>query len=630
MIHHGPLGLTLAPELAARLEVRTKGWAAGLQLAGLSLRGQADPGSFIAQFAASHRTALDYLIDEVFAQQPAHLQRFLLQTAILDRLCPALCDAVMGVAQPSGEAYSRLLLDAVEGQNLFLIPLDSERSWYRYHHLFGLALRQRLQRQAPELVPALHRRAAAWLTAAGLAVEAIDHALAAGDYAHAADLVETATIPTWLYGEIDTLQRWLAALSPEACAARPDLLLWRAWSAVLLSNWSALEQTLAATEPVLAAQEPPGSPRWGELLALKGWRAALTGEVAAGYDLIMRGLVLLRPDDAFKRGYIGCQAAQAAWVLGDHDVASAQAAEAIAHHLKPHLGHLRLDKLAPEEVQAMFGALRTKPGGRAGGTPRLPSAKTVQNIRIVLRAALNQALKWGKVTRNVATLVDPPRVEKFKIAPLTREQAQQLLDAVRGERLEVLYRLALSLGLRKGEVLALHWGDLDFKQRTLKVAGSAQVIDGKQQIVPPKTAASVGTLPLPDVLAQALLRHREQQDLERAANGADWNKLDLVFPATNGNLIWPRNLNGTLKRVLRKAGLPETTRFHDLRHSCATLLIQQGVHLRVVMEILGHSSITITADTYAHVLPETQRDAVSQLDALFPADGGEQGRTEAD
>lgn len=302
----------------------------------------------------------------------------------------------------------------------------------------------------------------------------------------------------------------------------------------------------------------------------------------------------------------------------------------IAHHLKPHLGHIRLDKLAPEEVQAMFGALRTKPGGRAGSTPRPPSAKTVQNIRIVLRAALNQALKWGKVTRNVATLVDPPRVEKFKIAPLTREQAQQLLDSVRGERLEVLYRLALSLGLRKGEVLALRWADLDFARHTLRVAGSVQVVDRRPQIVSPKTAASVRTLPLPAVLAQALLRHREQLELERAANSADWNKLGLVFPATNGNLIWPRNLNVAFKRVLRRAGLPETTRFHDLRHSCATLLIQQGVHLRVVMEILGHSSITITADTYAHVLPETQRDAISQLDALFPEDGGERGQTDAD
>lgn len=304
----------------------------------------------------------------------------------------------------------------------------------------------------------------------------------------------------------------------------------------------------------------------------------------------------------------------------------------ITHHLKPHLGHIRLDKLAPEEVQAMLGALRTKPGGRAGATSRSLAPKSVQNVRIVLRAALNQALKWGRVTRNVATLVDPPRVEKFVIAPLTREQAQQLLDSVRGDRFEALYRLALSLGLRRGEVLALHWSDLDFTKRTLKVAGSVQVIDGKPQIVAPKTASSVRTLPLPDVLAQVLLRHREQQERERAANDEEWNALKLVFPSTNGQLVWPRSLSVGFKRVLRNAGLPETTRFHDLRHSCATLLIQQGVHLRVVMEILGHSSITTTADTYAHVLPETQRDATSKLDALFPErdDKGEYGRTDTD
>jgi integrase len=266
----------------------------------------------------------------------------------------------------------------------------------------------------------------------------------------------------------------------------------------------------------------------------------------------------------------------------------------ITHHLKPHLGHLRLDKLAPEEVQAMFEALRTKSGGRAGFTPRAPAAKTVQNVRIVLRAALNQALKWGKVTRNVATLVDPPRVEKFAIAPLTREQAQCLLDAVRGQRMEALYWLALSLGLRKGEVLALRWADLDFTQRTLRVVGSVQVIGSKIQIVPPKTTSSVRTLPLPDVLLQVILRHRDLQEQEREAYGPDWNRQDLVFPSTNGLPIWPRNVNVAFKRILRAAGLPETTRFHDLRHSCATLLIQQGVHLRVVMEILGHSSM-ITA-----------------------------------
>lgn len=135
------------------------------------------------------------------------------------------------------------------------------------------------------------------------------------------------------------------------------------------------------------------------------------------------------------------------------------------------------------------------------------------------------------------------------------------------------------------------------------------------------------TLPLPDVLAQLLPRHHEQQEQECLAHGPAWNRLGLVFPATNGQLIWPRNLNVAFKRVLRAVGLPETTRFHDLRHSCATLLIQQGVQLRVVMEILGHSSITVTADIYAHVMPETQRDAAAKLDALFPADDDSRSMT---
>jgi len=325
------MGLAVAPEQTAALEARTEGWVAGLHLAALSLRGQRDPQAFIAQFAASHRTALDYLIEEVFAHQPGHIQRFLMQTAVLDRMSPALCDALLGVAQPVGEPWSRLLLDDLEQQNLFLIPLDAERSWYRYHHLFGAALRQRLQRTAPEQLPELHRRAARWLAGQGFGDEAIDHALAAGEHALAADLVETSAALAWERGETATLQRWLEALPASVSDDRPALLLWRAWVALMLPDLNALGRAVSQAERVMELSEPPDSPRWGELLALKGWLARIWGDGAESYALSSRALTLLRPDDAFWRAIVGVNATQAAWAAGDLAAARAHIAAAIAH-----------------------------------------------------------------------------------------------------------------------------------------------------------------------------------------------------------------------------------------------------------------------------------------------------------
>jgi len=341
------MGLDLAPDQTGVLDARTEGWAAGLQLAALSLRGQADPAGFITQFAASHRTALDYLIDEVVAQQPPTVQHFLLQTSILDRMCAELCGAVVEEEgrKMKDEAYtagsdqagtlilhpSSFILQQIERQNLFLIPLDAEGVWYRYHHLFRAALRQRLQRQVPTQIPALHRRAAAWLAGAGLTAEAIDHAVAAGDHAVAADLIEAAAWPALLGGETATVQRWLDSLPAALCSTRPGLLLWRAWSALALPDGPALARAVSEAEPVLAAHEPPDSPRWGELLALKGWLARDSGMAAQSYELSMQALARLAPDDSILRGMVGVNATLAAWAMGDYGLARTQAEAAIAH-----------------------------------------------------------------------------------------------------------------------------------------------------------------------------------------------------------------------------------------------------------------------------------------------------------
>jgi integrase len=299
----------------------------------------------------------------------------------------------------------------------------------------------------------------------------------------------------------------------------------------------------------------------------------------------------------------------------------------VRQHLIPHLGRHSLTKLTPEHVQAMLNRLAAE--GRA--------YNTVRNVRAALRRALNQAMRWQYVQRNVATLVDVPRhatavdeqnavsrTASFAIQPLDERQARALLDAVAGHRLEPLYRVALSLGLRRGEVLGLRWADVDLKRATLRITGSLQRIHGKLERTTTKTAASARSVDVPPVLLASLQRHREAQEQERQQADDRWRESGLVFTTNIGTPIEPRNLIRHFKAVLKKASLPQTIRFHDLRHSCATLLIAQGVHPRVVMEILRHSQISTTMNTYAHVLPGLQRDATAKIEALLSGDSKEE------
>lgn len=274
-------------------------------------------------------------------------------------------------------------------------------------------------------------------------------------------------------------------------------------------------------------------------------------------------------------------------------------------YIKPALGQHQLSKLKAPQVQTMLNELHKK------GL----SARTVQLTRAVLRKALNQAIQWNYLERNVATLVVVPRREKYKSAPFTHEEALVFLKAVKGHRQEALYRLELSLGLRMGEALALKWDDIDFERRTIRIAASLQVDKGKLHRLEPKTDSSVATLPLPEVLAQMLLAHKERQDKERKQSF--WQENGYVFCSDVGTPLWPRNVSTSFKRLLKRAGLSTDMRFHDLRHSCATLLLAQDVPITTVKEVLRHSQLAVTADLYAHVLPPTTRSAVDVLDAAF-------------
>ena len=258
------IGHVLPDAVVTALASRTEGWAAGLQLAALSLRGQSDVAGFVAAFTGSHRYVLDYLAEEVLERQPARVRTFLLETSVLERLSGALCDAVTG--RPGSQA----LLEQIEREGLFLVPLDEVRGWWRYHHLFADLLRARLGQQ-PGQAAELHRRAAAWYEEQGLADDAIRHAAAAGEMLQTARLIERHFDRVYsLRGEGATIQRWMSALPPDLVWSRPRLLLAQAQVTATSGRLDEVEPLLEAAERVTAsvAEEPfePTVGRAGSLL----------------------------------------------------------------------------------------------------------------------------------------------------------------------------------------------------------------------------------------------------------------------------------------------------------------------------------------------------------------------------
>jgi LuxR family transcriptional regulator, maltose regulon positive regulatory protein len=318
------------------LTARTEGWAAGLQLAGLSLRGHADPAGFVAEFSGSHRFVLDYLADEVLDGQTGQVRAFLLETSVLERLSGELCDAV------TGRAGSQAMLQDIERAGLFLVPLDEVRGWWRYHHLFADLLRARLQAEQPGRVQALHRAAAAWSEEHDLADDAVRHALAAGDTAWAAQLVERHVETLLGRSEGATLRRWLSALPAESVRDRPRLCLAQAYGAAQGFQVEALEALLDDAERAFAAsgdepyEDPAGRPV--SVLAnvpagiafLRASLARLRGDaaLAAGYN--RQALAQLGEDDWLMRSFLRWNRAGADWLGGRLGPAERGLAEVLA------------------------------------------------------------------------------------------------------------------------------------------------------------------------------------------------------------------------------------------------------------------------------------------------------------
>jgi integrase len=280
-------------------------------------------------------------------------------------------------------------------------------------------------------------------------------------------------------------------------------------------------------------------------------------------------------------------------------------ADIVRLHLIPALGAIRLTKLAPGQVQAMLN------GKVAGGL----APRTAGHLRAVLRRALNVAIRHGLLQRNVATLIDLPRARPFEATFLAPDQAKQLLVAIRGDRLEALITVALALGLRQGEALGLRWQDVDTEAGTLTVRHALQRIGGELKLVEPKTRLSRRTIAIPPIVVGALREHRRRQAEERLLAGGRWHDLDLVFPSSIGSPADGTAITKRLQAILAAAGLPRM-RFHDLRHSAASLLLVQGVDLPLVKELLGHSNIAQTM-AYTHLIPALRREAADQMEALL-------------
>lgn len=276
-------------------------------------------------------------------------------------------------------------------------------------------------------------------------------------------------------------------------------------------------------------------------------------------------------------------------------------------HAVPELGRVSLARLTPQHLQRLYA-------NRLGAGL---SPMSVRHLHAVLHRALGQAARWGLVGRNIADLVTPPRGKRYEMTTLTPGQARTFLEAAAGDRLEALYVLALTTGMRQGELLALRWQDVDLEGGTLQVRGTLQRTPDGLAIAEPKTSHSRRQVALTSMAVHALRRHRVVQASERLRLGAAWDDNDLVFANEVGRPLEVRNvLSRSFRPLVERAGLPRI-RFHDLRHTAATLLLGRSVHPKVVAEMLGHSQISVTLDLYSHVTPTMQRQAAEALDTVL-------------
>ena len=279
----------------------------------------------------------------------------------------------------------------------------------------------------------------------------------------------------------------------------------------------------------------------------------------------------------------------------------------LKNYLVPGIGKVKIHRLTPQQVQGFYSQKMSE-----GLAP-----KTVNNIHGVLHKALDNAVKWNILPRNVCDAVTPPRIPRKEKNVLTKQQAHTLLEEVRTHRLEALLTLAITTGMREGELLALHWQDMNFEDCSLQVKRAVSYLKGYGYVESePKTAKGRRMIKLPVFVVDILVRHKAQQEEQRREVGSTWIDKDLVFTNAQGYYYSSSTLRKVFRRFLVSIGLPHM-RFHDLRHSAATILLAMKVHPKVVQEILGHSQIAMTLDVYSHALLSMQEDVTKQWDSEF-------------
>ena len=277
-------------------------------------------------------------------------------------------------------------------------------------------------------------------------------------------------------------------------------------------------------------------------------------------------------------------------------------------HVVPRLGHIKLKDLRPDQIQQLYK--EKLDAGR--------SARTVLMTHAVLRRALKQAVRLGIIGRNPVDAVTRPKFHRKEMQTLTDTQVRSLILAAKGTRYEALFWMAVATGLRQGELLGLRWSDLNWKTRRLHVQRQLQREQGTGLVfTQPKSAAGRRVIALGEPTINVLRRHLGLLDQARQQAGARWQDHDLIFPSAQGTPWDHRNVYKYFKRYMEKAGLPHDIRFHDLRHTAATLMLQQGVNPKIVQERLGHADITLTLNTYSHVLPAMQEEAAAKVDELL-------------
>ena len=320
------MGLGLTAEDITALETRTEGWIAGLQLAAISMRGHDDASGFIRSFTGSHAFVLDYLVEEVLERQPESVQSFLLRTSILDRLCGPLCDAVLPGSSASGQAT----LEYLEHANLFIVSLDNERRWYRYHHLFAELLRQRQQKQAASTAE-LHGLASQWYEDNGLELEAFHHAAAANDIQRAERLIDGKGMPLYFRGAMTPVIRWLESLPTAILDARPSLWVTYASSLMMSGKPGGVERKLKAAEAALRGAQPDGKTRnlVGHIAAMRALVAASRSEAETMIAQSRRALEYLHPDNLSVRTITSLTLGIAHQLQGDRSTAGRAFAEAM-------------------------------------------------------------------------------------------------------------------------------------------------------------------------------------------------------------------------------------------------------------------------------------------------------------